>query len=138
MMAERAEAAWTGPNMLALIARNHDLLRVAAETRRRTLRMVAEKRRRTRQAREASARAKRAAEHAREVAERAMLIMARRAVLSAAAAGGWDATLEAVKAALQRNLRNAHCAGVELEEKTVQIEQTGRQMVLGVALPIRN
>ena len=107
---------------LALIARNHDLLRVAAETHRRTRRVVVETRRQRKRARVYAARAKKAAEHARQVAERAMLIMIRRAVLSAAAAGGWDVTLEPVKAALQRKLRNAHCAGVELEEKTVQNE----------------
>jgi hypothetical protein len=53
--------------VLALIVRNHDLLRVAAETRR--------------QAQEATA-----------AAERAMLSAVRLAVLRAATAGGWEAT----------------------------------------------
>jgi hypothetical protein len=68
--------------MLVLILRNHDLLRVAAEMRRRALRVAVETDRRKRLAQEAAARAREAAEHAREVAERAiMLIVVRRAVL---------------------------------------------------------
>jgi hypothetical protein len=89
--------------MLALIARNHDLLRAAADTRRQTLRLTVEMRRRRRQARVAANCARKAAEHAREVAELAMLIVVRRAVLRAAAVGGWGATLDAVKTRLQRN-----------------------------------
>jgi hypothetical protein len=88
--------------MLVLVARNHDLLRVAAETRRQTLRLTVETRRRRQQARAAAAGARKAAEYAKEVAERAMLIMVRRAVLCAAAAGGWEASLEAVTTTLQR------------------------------------
>ena len=80
-----------GDRILALIARNHDLLRVAAETRRQTLRLAVETHRRRRQARRALAGARKAAEQAKEVAERAKLIMVRRAVLRAAAAGGWEA-----------------------------------------------
>jgi hypothetical protein len=76
--------------MLVLVARNHDLLRVAAETRRQTLRLAMETRRRRRQARAAAAGARKAAEYAKVVAERAMLIVVRRAVLCAAAEDDWE------------------------------------------------
>ena len=66
--------------MLALIARDHDLLELAAEMRCRAQEAI-----------EAAERAMEAAERASEVAERAMLITVRRAVLCAAAAGGWEA-----------------------------------------------
>lgn len=66
--------------MLALIARNRDLLRVAAETRARA-----------RHAREAAGRAREMAQRAKDVGERAMLSTVRRAILCAAA-GGWETT----------------------------------------------
>jgi hypothetical protein len=72
------------------------------ETRRQALRFERVETRRRRQAQAAAVRARKAAEHAKEVTERAMLIMVRRAVLCAAAAGGWEASLEAVTTTLQR------------------------------------
>ena len=94
------------------------------ETRRQALRFERVETRRRRQAQAAAVRARKAAEHAKEVTERAMLIMVRRAVLCAAAAGGREASLEAVTTTLQRK-RNPGTLmrRVELEEKNLQTKR---------------